>query len=172
MVSIFENVVEKMGLSLGLWVVYITRKNHMSLSQENTQQTAGQLERQVSQKVQAFYRSNLGHQPSRVTCQLFGAKLAIVLENSVTQPEQLLASEGQSELAEQVRSDLDKVLRPQLISLIEATVGVKVLDMMSDSTIETGRMGIIAVLEGTPDVRNPNAIPKVKRNQAGDSSDE
>lgn len=125
-------------------------------------QTVGQLERQLSQKIQAFYRTHLGHQPSKVTCQIFDTKLAIILEDSVTRPEQLLANEGQLDLAEQVRHDLDRVLRPQLIELLEEILGLKVLDLMSDATLETGRMGIIAVLERTPDVRNPAAIPKVK----------
>ncbi|MEO0770065.1 MAG: DUF2294 domain-containing protein, partial [Cyanobacteria bacterium J06649_4] len=66
--------------------------------------TVGQIEREVSQKVQALYKTHLGHQPSKVTCQLFGPKLALVLENSVTQPEKLLAEEGQTDLAEQVRN--------------------------------------------------------------------
>ena len=58
------------------------------------QQTVGQLKRAVSQKMQALYQQYLGHQPSKVTCQLFDEKLAIVLEDSVTQPERLLAKMG------------------------------------------------------------------------------
>ncbi|NEP20219.1 MAG: DUF2294 domain-containing protein, partial [Leptolyngbya sp. SIO4C1] len=117
-----------------------------------------------SQKIQALYRSQLGHQPSKVTCQIFDSKLAIVLENSVTQPEQLLAEEGQVDLAERVRQDLDAALRPQLIALIKSIVGTEVVDLLSDATLDTGRTGIIAILSDTPDVRNPDAIPKVKRN--------
>ena len=142
----------------------------MNLSKNSSQQqTAGQLERQVSQKIQAFYRIQLGHQPSKIMCQLFDSKLAIVIEDSVTQPEQLLAEEGQSELAEQVRHDLDKVLRPQIIKLIEEALSVEVLDLMSDATLETGRTGMIAVLGDTPDVRNPTAIPKVRRSRGDES---
>ncbi|MEB3213733.1 MAG: DUF2294 domain-containing protein [Leptolyngbyaceae bacterium] len=144
----------------------------MNLQDNVQQQTAGQLERQVSQKIQAFYRELLGHQPSKITCQLFGSKLAIVAEDSVTQPEQLLAEEGQTELAERVRSDLDKVLRPQLIQLIEETLSVGVIDMMSNATIETGRTGMIVVFDRTPDVRNPKAIPKVKYSQNNGSDSE
>jgi uncharacterized protein YbcI len=142
----------------------------MGLSDQNHQQTAGQLERQVSQKIQAFYRSRLGHQPSKITCQLFDAKLAIVIEDSVTQPEQLLAGEGQGELAERIRHDLDKVLRPQLIQLIEENLEVGVVDLMSDATLETGRTGMIVILDKTPDVRNPAAIPKVKRSRDGEAN--
>ena len=128
------------------------------------QQTVGQLERELSQKLQALYRDQLGKRPSKATCQVFDSKLAIVLEGSVTQPEQLLAEEGQKELAEQVRADLDQALRPQIKQLIEEILQVEVLDLLSDATLNTGRTGIIAVLSKTPAVRNPEAIPKVKPN--------
>ena len=127
------------------------------------QQTVGQLERELSQRLQALYRDQLGHRPSRSTCQVFGSKVAIVLEDAVTRPEQLLAEEGQAELAEQVRADLDQALRPQIKQLIEEVLQVQVLDLLSDATLETGRTGIIAVLSNAPDVRNPEAIPKLKQ---------
>lgn len=134
-----------------------------SMTQESSKPTRGQLERLLSQRLQALYREQLGHQPGKVTCQLFDEKLAVIVEDSITPPEQLLANSGQTELAEQVRSDLDKAIQPQLKELIEAVLGVAVLDILSDATIETGRTGIIAVLDITPEVRNPDAIPKVKK---------
>jgi uncharacterized protein YbcI len=115
--------------------------------------TRGQAERNLSQKIQALYRNQLGHQPGKITCQLFDEKLAIVIEDSVTQPEQLLAEEGRIELAEQVRADLDSAIRPHLKLLIEKVLGVSVLDLLSDATLETGRTGIIAILENPPQVR-------------------
>lgn len=33
---------------------------------------------------------------------------------------------------------------------------------MGDATLETGRSGVIVVLSSTPEVRNPDAIPKAK----------
>jgi uncharacterized protein YbcI len=117
----------------------------------------------LSQRLQALYREQLGHQPGKVTCQLFDEKVAIILENSITPPEQLLADRGQAELAEQVRSELDEAIKPRLKHVIEEVLGVAVLDLLSDATLETGRTGIIAVLDLTPDVRNPDAVPKVKK---------
>ncbi len=125
-------------------------------------QTVGQLEREISQKMQALYKTHLGHQLSKVTCQLFDSKLAIILENSVTQPEQLLAEEGQLDLAEQVRADLNQAMQPQIKSMVEAVLAVDVLDLLSDATLETKRTGMIVILSDTPSVRNPEAIPKVK----------
>lgn len=138
-------------------------KHHLFMSQESSKPTRGQLERTLSQRLQSLYREQLGHQPSKVTCQLFDEKLAIIVENSITPPEQLLADRGQAELAEQVRSELDEAIKPKLKTLIEEVLEVSVLDLLSDATLETGRTGIIAVLDVTPEVRNPEAIPKLKK---------
>lgn len=124
--------------------------------------TRGQLERNLSQSIQALYSNQLGHRPTKVTCQLFDATLAIVMEDSITEPEQLLMDKGQEDLAEQVRSGLDEAIEPNLKGLIEEVLEVSVLDLLSDATLETGRSGVIAILSQTPSVRNPDAIPKVK----------
>ncbi|HIK32201.1 MAG TPA: DUF2294 domain-containing protein [Oscillatoriales cyanobacterium M59_W2019_021] len=116
--------------------------------------TRGQVERTISQRIQALYRERLGHQPSKVTCELFEDKLTIVLENSITPAEQLLLQEGKEDSVEQLRSDLDEVIRPQLKAELEEILGISVLDLLSDATLETGRMGLIAVLESAPSLRS------------------
>jgi len=116
--------------------------------------TRGQLERSLSQKVQALYREQLGQQPSRVSCQLCGEKFIIILEDSLTQPEQILANEGQEDLAEEIRTNLDDFMQPQLKNLVEEVAGVHVTALLSDVTLESGLTGIIAVLETLPTVRS------------------
>jgi uncharacterized protein YbcI len=133
--------------------------------------TRGQVERTLSQQIQSLYRQQLGHQPGKITCQLFDEKLAIVIEDSVTQPEQLLAEEGRIELAEQVHFNLDQAIRPQLKTLIKDVLKVEVLDLLSDATLETGRTGMIVVLDESPRVR-PSASRKVaKKATSKESSD-
>lgn len=124
--------------------------------------TRGQLERRLSQNIQAFYRRHLEHQPSKVTCQLFDSKLAIIIEDSITSTEQILVDEGKNDLAQKVRSNLDDAIQPDLKQLIEETIDVEVLDLLSDATLSTGRTGIIAVLSETPKVRNPESVPKLE----------
>lgn len=119
--------------------------------------TRGQLERALSQKVQALYRQGLGQQPSKVSCQLCGEKFIIILEDSLTQPEQILAKGGQEDLAEQVRTNLDEFMQPQLKSLVEEVAGVTVTELLSDVTLESGLTGIIAVLEEMPATRSSNS---------------
>ncbi|MEM8831861.1 MAG: DUF2294 domain-containing protein [Cyanobacteria bacterium P01_G01_bin.19] len=125
--------------------------------------TCGQLERKISQAIQAFYRQHLGHQPSKVTCQFFGSKLAIIIEDSITNAEQILIDEGKTELAEQVRSNLDDAIQPELKRLIKSLADVNVIDILSDATLDTKRTGTIAILDRTPLVRNPESIPKYKK---------
>lgn len=115
--------------------------------------TRGQLERTLSQRIQALYRSQLGHRLSSIDCELLETKIAIVLEQSVTQPEQLLVEQGKDELVKTLHSELEQAIRPQLQALIEEVVGVSVLDLLSDATLETARTGIIAILAEAPQLR-------------------
>ncbi|NEO27297.1 MAG: DUF2294 family protein [Kamptonema sp. SIO4C4] len=132
--------------------------------------TCGQLERSLSQAIQAFYRDHLGQQPSQVTCQLFANQVAVVIENSITPTEQVLAQDGKEQFAKQVRMELNDVTQPQLQQIIADVLGVQVLDLLSDATLETSRTGVIAVLETTPDVRNPQAIPKAPKQSSSNPS--
>ncbi|WP_068816752.1 DUF2294 domain-containing protein [Phormidesmis priestleyi] len=125
-------------------------------------QTRGQLERTLSQRIQALYRTQLGQQPSRVQCQIFDGKIVIILEDSITKTEQVLVASGQEELAEQVRDDLDKAFNPQLTELIQEVVGIEVIDVLTDATLKTGRTGTIAVLADVPLFREPQAPRKSK----------
>jgi uncharacterized protein YbcI len=117
--------------------------------------TRGQIERALSQQIQAFYRNQLEHQPSRVVCQIFDEKIVIILEDSITQPEQILLNKGEEELAEKVRLELDEAIQPQLKALIEEVVGVPVIDILSNAKLETGRAATVAILANPPQVRNP-----------------
>lgn len=142
------------------------------MTSSNLTPTSGQLERSLSQKILALYREQLGHQPSKVTCQIFDQKLTIIIEDSLTPAEQLLAENGQKELAEQVRFSLEEATQLPLEESIEEVLKVKVTDLLSDATIETGRTGIIAILDSSPEVRNPEAICKVKKRKVSKNAGE
>lgn len=118
----------------------------------NSLPTCGQLERTLSQRIQALYRNQVGHRLERVTCQIVDCKILIILENAVTPAEQLLANNGKEDLAEEIHSNLNEVIRPQIIKLIEEVVGVSVVDFLSDAKLETERTGMIVMLEKSPRV--------------------
>ena len=117
--------------------------------------TRGQLERSLAQQIQALYRNQLGHRLSAVDCELLETKIAIVLEQSVTQPEQLLAEQGKDELLKALHTELEQAIRPQLKEIIESVVGVDVIDLLSDVTLKTERTGIIVILAEAPQMRDP-----------------
>lgn len=115
-------------------------------STTSTNLTRGQLERSLSQQLQKIHRQHLGHAVGKISCQLLNDKLMVVIEDSLTQPEQLLLQKkGDLELVEQVRSDLDDVLRPSIISSVEEISARKVSDFISNTTLETGRTGVIII---------------------------
>jgi uncharacterized protein YbcI len=119
--------------------------------------TRGQAERTLSQQIQALYRDHLEHQPARVTCQLLTEKLVVVIEDSITQPEQILVEEGQTGLVEQVRATLSAAIEPLMKALVEDVLGVAVTDFMSDAKLDSGRTGIIMMLSEVPELRHAAA---------------
>ena len=129
------------------------------ISMTTERPTKGQLERSLSQQIQALYRSQLGHRLSEITCQIFDQKIMIVLEDSITQPEQLLADSGEAELVEEVHASIEQTIAPQLSKLIEEVVGVSVIDLLSDATVQTKRTGMIAVLAEEPVMRDRSPTP-------------
>ncbi|MGH8001118.1 MAG: DUF2294 domain-containing protein [Brasilonema sp.] len=130
--------------------------------------TRGQVERTLAQRIQALYRDQLGHQPDKVICQLSDQNVVVIMENSITQPEQLLAKTGHQELAEKVRSDLDDAIEQQLKALIEETLSVSVIEVLADTTLETSRTGFIAILTEPPTVRTPTPNSNKVRRASSD----
>ena len=125
--------------------------------------TSGQLERNLSQRIQKLYRQELEHSPSKVTCQLFSNQLAIVIEDALTAVEKTLAETKEKEnTVKELNSAINEVLQSKLKTLIEEILGIKVHDILFDSTLETSRTGAIATLCEPPQVRNPESIPKNK----------
>ena len=124
--------------------------------------TAGELERQLTQGIRALHVSQLGHAPEKISCHLFGSQLAVVVEDSLLPVEQMFLRNGQQDLAETVRATINQLLGPPLIKLIQSILGVKVDTVLSNSCSGTHVTGIITILEQTPTVRNPEAIPKTK----------
>jgi uncharacterized protein YbcI len=121
-------------------------------NQQTINTTRGQLERTLSQQFQRLYREQLGHLTGKVSCRLFDNKLIIVVENSLTQPEQLLLKGGSSQQVEKLHMDLAKIVRPLVVELIEDVLNLEVVDLLSDTTLETGRTGLVIILSGHPDV--------------------
>jgi uncharacterized protein YbcI len=123
--------------------------------------TRGQLERTLAQSIQKLYRQELKHSPSKITCQLFGNQLAIVIEDAITAVEKTLASlKDNNKTVKELNAAINEAIESKLKILIEEILAVEVDDILFDSTIKTNRTGAIATLEQPPQVRNPQSIPK------------
>ncbi len=106
-----------------------------------------QLDKIISERIKELYSRELGHQLEQITYQVFDQTLVILLEGVVTQPEQILNQQDQKELLLKVRSVLDQVIQPQIQQLIEEVMEGKVTDLLYDTTLKTGRTGMIAMIE-------------------------
>lgn len=104
----------------------------------------------LSQKIKNAYKKQLKHNLSNVSCQLNERTIIITLEGVVTSPENILKDSDRLDLAKQMRKAVDGVLHPQIKNIIEEVLQVKVIDFLSDTTIEQDLTGVIAIFEFKP----------------------
>lgn len=120
---------------------------------ENNLPTCGQLERQLCQTLQAIYRQKFGHSVRKVTCNLFADQLAIVAEDTVTTIEKILLDNSQSDLADSLRREIIKIFETQIKQTVANILQVEVIDLVSGSTLDSGRIGVIVFLNNVPQTR-------------------
>jgi uncharacterized protein YbcI len=89
---------------------------------------------------------------SNISYRLFDRTLIVILEGTLTPPEQLLKESDRKQLAEQVRQAIDRIIQPQIKTTIEEVMNVKVIDFLSDTTIDTSCTGAIAIFEFHPQI--------------------
>ncbi|MBF2067154.1 MAG: DUF2294 domain-containing protein [Calothrix sp. C42_A2020_038] len=124
------------------------------------EQTIGQLEREISNRIRSLYNVKLGQRLGRIICHFFDTQLVITIENTVTSAEKTLLRSGSDILVEKVRLDLDKIINPLIQKTIEEVINKPVTDLMNYTSLASGRTAVVAILEQLPTVRNPRAIPK------------
>ena len=128
--------------------------------------TIGQLERQLSQNIQKFYRQELEHLPQKVTCKFFGNHISIVIEDAITAVETTLVNKDNADkVAKNFSLAMDDVIKSKLKTTIEAVLAVKVDDILFGSNFETKRAGAIVILDRVPKMYNPKPLPKIRRSK-------
>ena len=105
------------------------------------------IESLLSQKIKNIYQERLKHDLSCINYKLFDRTLVITLEGIVTYPEKLLKENNHACLAKEVRKAVDSVIHPQIKEIIEEVLEVKVIDFLSDTTIDRDLTGAIAIFE-------------------------
>lgn len=114
--------------------------------------TQEQLEQKLLTCVQEVYLKTLGHKPQQISCKLLDKNLTIIIEDSITQPEQLLVDNGKQELAQQVRTNIHLAFEPYLKSTIEQVTSISLTDLISKSSLDTGRTSIVAIFSQAPEL--------------------
>lgn len=133
-----------------------------------TKPTIGQVEREISQQIRSFYSTQLGQRPSKIVCHCFDKEIVITIEDSLTLVEQALIESHYDKLVEEVRISLNKIFKSEIKNLLEEIIDRTVIDIIINSSFITNRTGIIAILEQSPVVRNPECIPKGNLNSVVD----
>lgn len=101
-------------------------------------------------RIQELYQTQLEHQLSTISCQVFDNVLVIIMEGSLTKPEQLLKQCDRQELVAQIRTILNRLIQPQIRAAIEDITQSTIIDFFYDTTIDTERTGAIAIFELAP----------------------
>lgn len=115
----------------------------MNLKAIKTQKIEGIL----SRKIKDIYQYQLEHKLSNISYKLFDSTLIIMLEGTITSPEKLLKDNDHHCLAKEVRAAIERVIHPQIQEIVEEVLDVKVVDFLSDTTIDNDITGAIAVFE-------------------------
>ena len=130
---------------------------------KHTIPTRGEIERDLSQCIQSFYRHQLGCQTRKVSCHIVKNQLAVAVENSLTPVERLLNESGDNEFRLSLRNRIDQIVKYKLFPQIEVILGVKIVALTIDTTLDNDFTGIVALLSDAPKVRLPqSAVGKVK----------
>ena len=101
----------------------------------------------LSQRIKNIYQNQLEHKLNNISYKLFDRTLIIVLEGTITSPEKLVRDNDRFYLAKRIRESIDSVINPQIKNSIEDIFNVKVVDFLSDTTIEREMTGAIAIFE-------------------------
>lgn len=112
-----------------------------------TNSISQQLQQSLFSELQQLYERELEQKLSQISCQVFERTLVIFMEGTITQPEKILAANENKLLAQKVRASLDRIIQPQIKSVIEEVLGMKVVDFLSDTTLDANGTGAIVVFE-------------------------
>ena len=73
-----------------------------------------------------------------------------MLDGTITSPEKLLKNNAHLDLAKEVRQVIDSVIQPQIQNTVEEILDVKVIDFLTDTTIDNDITGGISIFESSP----------------------
>lgn len=118
----------------------------------NQSPTTGQLERFLAQNIRKRYHTMLGLNPGKISCNIVGTQLTIIIEEAITKLENFLLKNEQNLVADCVHSDLEIAFLPELQATIQECLDAGILDIGITSMNNTNRTAIVAVLAQSPNM--------------------
>ena len=125
--------------------------------------TRGEMERSLSQFVQAFYRNQLGCRTDKVSCHILNNQVAIAIENPITPIEKLLNNSGEDDFINDLRDRIDTLVKQELLSQLKTVLGVEVIALTIDTALDNNLTGVVALLAQKPAVRDTKRSSKSKK---------
>ncbi len=116
--------------------------------------TLGEIERNLSQSIQAFYRNQLGCRTEKVSCHIIDKQVAIAVKNPITPVERLLNNCSDDRFIYDLRDRIDNIVKQELFAIVETVLGVKVIGLTIDTTLDNNFTGIVVLLSDFPTVRS------------------
>ncbi len=125
--------------------------------------TRGEMERNLSQSVQAFYRNQLGCRTDKVSCHILNNQVAIAIENPITPVEKLLNNTGDHQFINDLRDRIDTLVKQELLSQMQTVLGVEVMALTIDTALDNNLTGVIALWAQKPAIRDAKRHSKSKK---------
>ena len=133
----------------------------------DTLPTLGEIERSLSQSIQAFYRNQLGCRTDKVSCHIIEQQVASAIKNPITPVERLLNSCAEDKFVNDLRDRIDNIVKRELLAIVEAVLDVKVVGLTIDTTLDHNFTGIVVLLSDIPNVRNAKNRSSRSRHRLG-----
>ncbi|MEL6441003.1 MAG: Na-translocating system protein MpsC family protein [Cyanobacteria bacterium J06621_8] len=128
----------------------------------NSLPSVGEVERNLSQSIQAFYRHQLGCRTEKVSCHIIDMQIVIAIKNPITPVEKLLNNHYDAQFISDLRDRIDVIIKQELLSLVETVLGIKVAAITIDTALDNNFTGIIVLLSELPSVRRTKGKSRLR----------
>jgi uncharacterized protein YbcI len=98
--------------------------------------TGGRLNAAITRAVVRSHSEHAGRGPTKATAFFHDNVIVVVLEQTMTRSERSLAASGRLDAVHDVRQELQRAMRADLVSAIEALTGCTVSAFMGDNCVE------------------------------------
>jgi uncharacterized protein YbcI len=129
-------------------------------------QGSGELNAAVARAVVYRWTRYVGRGPTKAYAFSRGSVLVVIMEDTLTRPEQALVDDGRIDAVLQWRRDLHEVMRSDLATTVEELTGARVVAALSDTSVDPDVAAEVFVLDrtrGVPADRPPGSSSRFER---------